>query len=245
MRIREKALIALAAAILAALIPLTTQAQGPPEIPLGLTAGVSQQQTALKWNNPRDSSITHHRVYRRTVGVHPIGEFQTHEPDTGSPETMYTDQRTEPGRVYVYRVTAVNTAGESPRSGYIRVNTRVTKVPESWRGTLPPKNVVTGGTSIRLAPFTGTRPTRYPDATNIRPALVDWPAWTRTWSGSWQAVPGEARLDPAKTGSPPKVGPPCFGIIPHHWITRWIQELRNVGVPREQVVRKARITDWR
>lgn len=245
MRIRDKVLIALAAAILAALIPLTTQAQGPPERPLGLNAGVSQQQTVLKWNNPRDSSITHHRVYRRTIGIHPVGEFQTHEPDTGSPETRYTDQRTEPGMVYVYRVTAVNTAGESPRSGYIRVNTRVTKVPESWRGTLPPKNVVTDGTKIRLAPFTGTRPTQYPDATNIRPSLIDWPAWTRTWSGSWKAVPGEPRLDPAKTGSSPKMGPPCFGIFPHHWITRWIQALRNVGVPREQVVRKARTTDWR
>ena len=182
MRIRDKVLTALAAAILAALVPLTTQAQaqGPPERPSGLTAGVSQQQTVLKWNNPRDPSITHHRVYRRTIGIHPIGEFQTHEPDTGSPETMYTDQRTEPGRVYVYRVTAVNTAGESPKSGYVRVNTRVTKVPKSWRGTIPPKNVATDGTSMRLTPFTGTRPIQYPDITNIRPTLIDSTAWPRT-----------------------------------------------------------------
>ena len=195
MRIRDKALIMLAAAILATLAPMTAQAQGPPDRPSGLTAGVSQQQTVLRWNNPRDPSITHHQVYRRTVGVHPVGEFQTHEPDTGSPETMYIDQRTEPGRVYVYRVTAVNPAGESPRSSYTRVNTNVTKVPPSWTGALPPGKVVTGGTTRRLTPFTGTRPTGYPDAASIRPALVDWPVWTRTWSfpeicrGIMRAIP--------------------------------------------------------
>ena len=55
-----------------------------------------------------------------------------------------------------------------------------------------PGNAVIARTGIRPAPFTGTKPTRYPDVTNTGPAPVDWPALTST-SGTGQRRPGEER----------------------------------------------------
>ena len=115
------------AVMLSVLLPTAALAAEPPERPTGLAVAAAPSQVVLGWDDPQDPTITHYRIYRRIIGVHSIGEFQLHEPDTGSATPGYQDRSIEPGKSYVYRVTAVNAAGDSPWSGYAR--TRIKPVP--------------------------------------------------------------------------------------------------------------------
>lgn len=81
----------------------------PPTAPRALTTTPITGGVRLAWEPPAydgDSPVTAYRVYRSTTGVNEtrIGETNT---------LAYEDTAARPGTSYVYRVTAVNSAGES------------------------------------------------------------------------------------------------------------------------------------
>ena len=95
----------------------------PPDKPTGLTAEAGHDQVVLSWDDPGDDSITGHMILRRDKAIHEEGTFATVSPDTGSAETMYTDDTVEPNQQYVYRIKAINAAGLSEISSWVRAYT--------------------------------------------------------------------------------------------------------------------------
>ena len=86
-----------------------------PGSPTGLTATSGNAQVSLSWTAPGNnggSAITGYNVYRGTAsgaeGSAPIA--------TGIASTTYTDTRLTNGQAYFYKVTAVNSVGESAQS---------------------------------------------------------------------------------------------------------------------------------
>ena len=105
--------------------PTPTPAPEPvPSEPTGLTAPtVTHDSVSLSWNDPDDDSITHYKILRRNPQTDNPGQFTTIESNTGSSATFYTDSTVASETKYVYRVVAVNEAGDSPQSGYVNVST--------------------------------------------------------------------------------------------------------------------------
>ena len=93
----------------------------PPPAPENLTATVNPDgSVTLTWDNPQDDSITGYQVLRRRPQE---GEDRllVHVENTGNTGTSYTDTDVTPGVRHVYRVKAINGAGLSQRSNYVRV----------------------------------------------------------------------------------------------------------------------------
>ena len=79
----------------------------------------------LSWDDPGDDTISGYVILRRDKDVHPRGTFVTVAPNTHSAATSYVDASIDPERRYVYRVKAVNAAGTSDRSTWVRAYTPV------------------------------------------------------------------------------------------------------------------------
>ena len=103
--------------------------QLPPAKPTGVVSGVSSDLVLLSWADPQDDSVTGYRILRRLWAGDEPGEFSTLAEDTGSAETAYADDTVENGRVYVYRVLAINPGGASEPSSDVRVRTAAPVAP--------------------------------------------------------------------------------------------------------------------
>jgi len=104
----------------------------PPSPPRNLT-GYSYNATAcLKWEEPANTGnaqITNYRIYRGTTP-----STETLYAITGN-VLAYTDTNVTTGNTYYYKVTAVNTAGESDFSNEVSVNVVAPAAPS------PPRNL--------------------------------------------------------------------------------------------------------
>ena len=96
---------------------------GPPARPTGLSSTVSHDTVTLTWDDPNDDSITGYVILRRDKEIHEEGTFVTVAPDTESAATTYTDDTVEPSKQYVYRIKAINAAGLSEISSWVRAYT--------------------------------------------------------------------------------------------------------------------------
>ena len=95
-----------------------------PARPRTLTAPVVAHNTVtLSWRDPQDDSITGYLILRRDKAIHAEGIFATVASDTGTAATSYTDDTVEPNKQYVYRIKAINAAGESDISSWVRAYT--------------------------------------------------------------------------------------------------------------------------
>ena len=87
---------------------------GPPPPPTGLSATPVPDAIALSWDGPPSGvSVTGYRVERRNRKG---GEYAVVIDDTGSAGAGYTDSTATSDGKYYYRVTALNSAGESSPS---------------------------------------------------------------------------------------------------------------------------------
>jgi hypothetical protein len=91
-----------------------------PAAPTGLTATASDKQMSLAWN--ASSGATSYNIYRSLT---PGGEGATAY-KTGVTTTTFTDTGLTDGTTYYYKVTAVNSAGESGRSSEISATPQAT-----------------------------------------------------------------------------------------------------------------------
>ena len=95
-----------------------------PAKPRTLTAPVvAHNSVTLSWRDPQDNSITGYVILRRNKAIHEEGIFITVEDDTNSADTTHTDDTVEPSRKYVYRIKAINAAGLSEISSWVRAYT--------------------------------------------------------------------------------------------------------------------------
>ena len=93
----------------------------PPPPPTNLTATVNADgSVTLSWDAPDDDSVTGYQVLRRRP---PMGEttLEVYVDDTGNTDTTYTDRSVTADVQHVYRVKAINAAGLSEESNYVRV----------------------------------------------------------------------------------------------------------------------------
>ena len=93
----------------------------PPPPPTNLTATVNADgSVTLSWDAPDDDSVTGYQVLRRRP---PMGEttLEVYVDDTGNTDTTYTDRSVTADVRHVYRVKAINAAGLSEESNYVRV----------------------------------------------------------------------------------------------------------------------------
>ena len=94
-------------------VKASKQAQTLPSAPLNLAATAGNAKIDLSWSAPSSnggSAITNYRIYRRVASsveslIATIGNT-----------LAYTDVTAANGQTYYYRVTAVNSLGESPKS---------------------------------------------------------------------------------------------------------------------------------
>ena len=92
-----------------------------PPPPTNLTATVDADgSVTLSWDAPDDDSVTGYQVVRRRP---PMGEttLEVYVDDTGNTDTTYTDESVTAGVRHVYRMKAINAAGLSEESHYVRV----------------------------------------------------------------------------------------------------------------------------
>ena len=88
----------------------------PPSPPSNLTATANSSSITLNWDAPSDNggaSITSYKIYRGTSSG---GESSTPIATVNGNITTYTDSNVTAGTTYYYKVTAVNSAGESAMS---------------------------------------------------------------------------------------------------------------------------------
>ena len=132
-------LVAVAALALAATAVRPVQAQdgAAPGRPAGLSTVVSHDLVTLSWDDPGDGTVTGYVILRRDKDIHPQGTFITLVPDTGSAATSYVDAGVDPGRRYVYRIKAINAAGTSDRSSWVRAYTPEAPEPSPQRPAKP------------------------------------------------------------------------------------------------------------
>ena len=95
---------------------------------------VAHDTVTLGWRDPQDDSIAGYVILRRDKAVHEEGIFDTVAPDTGSGATTYTDDTVEPNKQYVYRIRAINAAGLSEISSWVRAYTPAVPVPDRPTG---------------------------------------------------------------------------------------------------------------
>ena len=103
--------------------------QLPPAAPKRVVSAASSDLVLLSWADPQDDSVTGYRILRRHWAADEPGEFSTLAEDTGSAETAYDDDTVATGRVYVYRVLAINPGGASEPSQDLRVRTAAPVAP--------------------------------------------------------------------------------------------------------------------
>ena len=118
-----------------------TSAVPVPGKPTGLTAPVvAHDHVDLEWDDPQDSTITGYEILRRDKHVHQQGVFDTIKNDTGSNTTEYTDDNVDPSKRYVYRIKALNAAGKSEISEWVRGYTPAapTSAPQDEEEDSPP-----------------------------------------------------------------------------------------------------------
>ena len=101
----------------------------PPARPTGVVSAASSDLVLLSWADPQDSSVTGYRILRRLWAADEPDNFRTLAEDTGSAETAYADDTVATGRVYVYRVLAINPSGVSEPSQDLRVRTAAPVAP--------------------------------------------------------------------------------------------------------------------
>ena len=111
--------------------------QLPPAAPKRVASASSSDLVLLSWADPQDDSVTGYRILRRLWAADEPGEFSTLAEDTGSAETAYDDDTVETGRVYVYRVLAINPGGASEPSSDVRVRTAAPVAPPEPARGLP------------------------------------------------------------------------------------------------------------
>jgi mannan endo-1,4-beta-mannosidase len=88
---------------------VTATPQSPPPAPTGLTATAAKGKgVQLSWN--ATTGATSYHVYRTTTAT---GTYTLLASTTSA---SYKDTATARGATYYYKVTAVNSAGESPQS---------------------------------------------------------------------------------------------------------------------------------
>ena len=93
----------------------------PPPKPTNLTAVVNDDgSVTLNWDAPDDDSVTGYQVLRRRPSEGE-NDLLVHVEDTGSTATTHTGTGVTAGIRHVYRVKAINEAGLSQRSNYVRV----------------------------------------------------------------------------------------------------------------------------
>ena len=116
----------------------------PPGRPRNLTGAANPDGTVtLSWDAPNDDSVTGYQILRRRPGE---GEktLLVHVNDTGSTTTEYTDSDVTPDVRHVYRVKAINAAGLSSWSNFVRVTP--TQPAEPARNRPPTGTPTIGGT---------------------------------------------------------------------------------------------------
>ena len=102
----------------------------PPPPPDNVRA-VTQESGAveLTWEAPQDATVTGYRIERRPAGEDGSGPQRSHGrprdhhtlvEDTGSADTGYTDESSEQGVEYEYRVSARNESGPGEGSDWVR-----------------------------------------------------------------------------------------------------------------------------
>ena len=93
----------------------------PPGKPSNLTGTANADGTVtLSWDAPDDDSVTGYQILRRRPSE---GEntLLVHVNDTGITATQYTDNDVTPDVRHTYRVKAINPAGLSKRSNFVRI----------------------------------------------------------------------------------------------------------------------------
>ena len=102
----------------------------PPAQLTGLSVSSEDYHSiTIGWDDPQDDSITGYQILLRSRDGDTYGdgqgawEFVAIEDDTGTADTEYTDTSVSPGRRYVYRVKARNSAGLGERSSYANAET--------------------------------------------------------------------------------------------------------------------------
>ena len=95
----------------------------PPPAPQDLTATVNEDGSiTLSWSASNDDSATGYQIMRRRPRE---GEntLLVYVANTGGTATTFTDTDVEAGKLYVYRVKAINEAGVGEQSPYVNVET--------------------------------------------------------------------------------------------------------------------------
>ena len=103
----------------------------PPARPTGVVSASSSDLVLLSWADPGDDTVTGYRILRRLWAGDEPDDFRTLAEDTGTAETDYADDTVETGRVYVYRVLAINAGGVSEPSRDVRVRTAAPVAPRT------------------------------------------------------------------------------------------------------------------
>ena len=121
----------------------------PPERPTGLEAtSVAHDAVSIAWDDPGDSSISGYEILRRNRDTDALGVFTAIEENTGTADTAYIDASVTASTRYVYRVKAVNSAGESPQSSYVNVDTPAGPPPPARPAGLEATSVAHDAVSI-------------------------------------------------------------------------------------------------
>lgn len=96
----------------------SSDSEGPPAAPRGLAVTAQGQSAVLQWNAPTGTPAADRYNVYRAVDTAPDVTGTPINGDTPVTTTEYTDDTTEPGLLYLYRVTAVSARGEesSPTS---------------------------------------------------------------------------------------------------------------------------------
>lgn len=106
----------------------------PPAIPTGLETVSEEAKISIRWTLSLELDIAGYNIFRSTSIT---GDFQKLNKDLIDPDSpYYTDEEVEAGKLYFYRVSAVDKAGnESKMSNAVSGTARDTTPPQ------PPKNL--------------------------------------------------------------------------------------------------------
>ena len=114
----------------------TNASDWAPAKPTRLAAAAAHDSVTLLWNDPGDDTITGYRILRRDLTEDEDAQFSAVVEDTGTEVTNYIDDTVEPGRVYEYRILALNSQGASEPAD-IRTGTPAAPVEEQPRSAQP------------------------------------------------------------------------------------------------------------
>ena len=127
--VRRRSLLAVAALIAVAAVAPAVPAAAEPAAsvaakPTGLhVASAAHDSITIAWDDPGDATISGYRILRRLRDTYEVGRFDTIAVNTGTADTTYTDTDVTAETRYVYRVKAINPAGTSKQSTFLRART--------------------------------------------------------------------------------------------------------------------------